>query len=193
MLDMMTLHNTFQSDYGVMEYGNIVQTSSLANGKVWAEKYPRIAPATRFEEELAAAIDEWLAELESYIELLREQAKSTDARVVAEGRTKKATLQNRTSTAKRSLEQTGHFLPQLLPHLRLDFMPAVSIDNEGEVDFEWYGRLGARASITIGANGVLYFVSLFHGQSLKSRLTWSSTIPSIILTELDKIYKDKTA
>ena len=105
MLDMMPLHNIFQSDYGVMEYGNIVQTSSLANGKVWAEKYPRIAPATRFaqqeiiqkviEKELASAIDEWVAELASYIELLREQAKNTDARIVAEGRTKKATLQNR--------------------------------------------------------------------------------------------------
>lgn len=90
-----------------------------------------------------------------------------------------------------SLEQSIRFLSMLLPHLPLDFIPAVAIDNEGEIDFEWYGRHGARASVTIGANGVLYFVSLFHGDKIKSRLIWLDKIPPIILTELDKIYKDK--
>ncbi|MFY7999462.1 MAG: hypothetical protein ACOVSW_12770 [Candidatus Kapaibacteriota bacterium] len=192
-----------QSDYGLTEYSNVLQTSSFYNGKDWDGKYPQIIPSARYfqtqqaiemkvGDELDLCVDEWLDTLQKYFDNLQAMIRNKDLQN-SEGIIKLTQLDNILLTTSQSLQQAKYFLTKMLPHLRLDFMPAVAIDNEGEIDFEWYGRHGARASVTIGANGVLYFVSLFHGNRIKSRLTWLDKIPPIILTELDKIYKDKQA
>lgn len=51
-----------------------------------------------------------------------------------------------------------------------NFYPSISIDSEGEIAFEWYGKIGARANVTFGKNGDLYFICLFHGEKTSSKL-----------------------
>jgi hypothetical protein len=195
MFNVMPLSYNIQSDYGRVEYSSVVQTSSLRNGKVWEQRNPSTTPSARYlalqqqmvqsivEQEIRPAIEEWLEERNVDVEQLQRELQSTDAGTLVAARIRVAALRNVTQTAQQSLEQLEHFLTKLAPHLRADFLPAIAIDNDGEIDFEWYGRRGA--------NGILYFVSLFHGAHLRSRLLWSSNIPPIILTELDRIYKDK--
>ena len=199
----MATSQMVQSDYGLTEYSNVLQTSSFYNGKDWDGKYPQIIPSARYfqtqqaiemkvGDELDLCVDEWLDTLQKYFDNLQAMIRNKDLQN-SEGIIKLTQLDNILLTTSQSLQQAKYFLTKILPHLRLDFMPSVAIDNEGEIDFEWYGRHGARASVTIGANGILYFVSLFHGKGTKFRLTWLDKIPPIILTELDKIYKDKQA
>lgn len=203
MVDLMATPQMIQSDYGCIEYSNVRQTSSILNGKEWEDRYPAITPSARYfqtlemieikiEDDLDQCVDEWLVTLHKYFDNLQALIRNKEL-PNSEGIIKLTHLDNILLTTSQSLNQAKYFLTKMLPHLRLDFMPAVAIDNEGEIDFEWYGRHGARASVTIGANGVLYFVSLFHGNRIKSRLTWLDKIPPIILTELDRIYKDKQA
>jgi hypothetical protein len=203
MVDIATFQNTSQSDYGLMDYDTPMQTSSLANGKAWSLQHKRIIPSTRFEEmqqamllillekELLPTWQEWKNELDMYQCSFTERLSTASEDTLASLRADAIKFRHLVEISNQSFEQTRHFLIKLLPYLRVDFLPAIAIDTEGELDLEWYGRRGARASVTVGANGVLYFVSLFHGASLKSRLLWSNIIPPIILTELDKIYRDK--
>ena len=203
MVDLMATSQMAQSDYGLTEYSNVLQTSSFFNGKDWDGQYPQIIPSARYfqtqqaiemkvGDELDLCVDEWLDTLHKYFDNLQAMIRNKELQN-SEGIIKLTQLDNILLTTSQSLKQAKYFLTKMLPHLRLDFMPAVAIDNEGEIDFEWYGRHSARASVTIGANGVLYFVSLFHGNQVKSRLTWLDNVPPIILTELDKLYKDKQA
>lgn len=193
------------NDYGHIDYSpKTVQTASFSNGKVWSERNPPVLTGSRFDEqnriinalfetEVIPAIEVWIAEVNEQTVELQEIAKSKDAKTLEAASIQKQNTMQAIQHLRQSLMQMELFLAKLTPHLRPDFLPSVAVDNEGEIGFEWYGRQGARASVIVGANGVLYFVSLFHGSSMKSRLLWNNDIPPIILTELDKIYKDKQA
>jgi hypothetical protein len=187
-------------DYGRTDYlPKTVQTASFSNRKLWAERNPPVLTTTRYSYseqvvqnlilELESALTDWRSMINDYLAELRSQIDKKS--IISEDVF--SSIEKALNTSVQSLRQTGLFITALAPHLRPDFLPSAAVDNEGEISFEWYGRRGARASLIIGANGVLYFVSLFHGMSLKSRLLWSNDIPPIILTELDKIYKDKRA
>ncbi len=145
--------------------------------------------------DIKIAIEIWGEDLDEQVKEWHKVEKNTDTHSLQTAPIQIQTLQTLQAiqNLKQSSVQFKLFLTKLAPHLRPDFMPSVTVDNEGEFIFEWYGRQGARASVIVGANGALYFVSLFHGTSIKSRLLWNNDIPPLILTELDKIYKDKQA
>jgi hypothetical protein len=205
MLDFMPATSYApKSDYGHIDYVVATQTTTFANGKAWADRNHPNPPSallemyaatinTIFEEEIKPAVEAWIEEANKQVEDLREMVKSKDSQSLQTASIQKERTVKAVQNLQQVLVQIEPFLTKLTPHLRTDFMPSIVVDNEGEIDFEWYGRRGARASVTVGANGVLYFVSLFHGETHKARLLWSSSIPPIILTELDKIYKDKQA
>lgn len=67
----------------------------------------------------------------------------------------------------------------------------ISIDEDGEIMLEWYGRKGARINLTFGRNGDLYFVSIFHGSNAKSKFNADKISYDYILKALDRLYKDK--
>ncbi|MBM2813803.1 MAG: hypothetical protein HW421_565 [Ignavibacteria bacterium] len=69
--------------------------------------------------------------------------------------------------------------------------PEVDVDYDGEIDFEWYGRIGARANLTFGKNGELYFVSLFHGESSSSKMYINKTSITKIQNDIERLFKDK--
>lgn len=129
----------------------------------------------------------WAAELHVELnEILASDTYSADDKATAT-----AEASRRFGNLRNSQRFTNKFLAGIASQLRETFLPAVAIDNDGEIDFEWYGRQGARASVTIGANGVLYFVLLFHGESFSRRLPFSDNVPDEIIQELDRIYQDK--
>jgi hypothetical protein len=90
-----------------------------------------------------------------------------------------------------SFDNTEKFLDNFDQSLLLKFKPVVELDDDGEIDFEWYGRKGARANLTFGKNGELYFVYLFHGERNSSKLFLNKLSVNRIKNELDRIYKDK--
>jgi hypothetical protein len=193
-----------QSDYGHIDYVVTAQTTTFANGKAWAVRNAPVVPSTRlamqvatvnmlFEEEIQPAVEAWIEDANAQLEELRKKVQSKDSQVLQTASIQKKRAVQAAQNLQQVLAQIEPFLAKLAPHLRTDFMPSVAVDNEGEISFEWYGRSGARASVILGANGVLYFASLFHGETHKARLLWNNALPPIILTELDKIYKDKQA
>ncbi len=205
MLDFMPATSYApKSDYGHIDYVVATQTTTFANGKVWEKRNVPIVPSERlemqvatinmiFEEEIRPAVETWIEGLNAQTAALSETVKSTDTTILKEALVQKKAIRQAIENIQQTLALLEPFLMKLVPYLRPDFMPSVAVDNEGEISFEWYGRRGARASVIVGANGVLYFVSLFHGETHKSRLLWNNAIPPIILTEIDKIYKDKQA
>ena len=74
-----------------------------------------------------------------------------------------------------------------------DFTTEAEFDEDGELILEWYGRIGARVNLTFGKNAELYFISLFHGESTKSKLFINRDSANMIKTALDKLYKDKVS
>jgi hypothetical protein len=83
---------------------------------------------------------------------------------------------------------------KLLDFQAIDFLtilkPEVDFDDDGELVLEWYGRKGARANLTFGRNGELYFVSLFHGSSLKAKLFINQDSINQITNEINKLSED---
>jgi hypothetical protein len=75
----------------------------------------------------------------------------------------------------------------------IKFKPEIEFDDDGELSFEWYGRKGARANLTFGKNGEMYFVSLFHGESQKDKLFLNENSIKNINDKLLRIYEDKVA
>ncbi len=92
-----------------------------------------------------------------------------------------------------SLNNCAKFIECINSDHVLIFKPEISIDQDGEISLEWYGRIGARANITFGRNGELFFISLYHGELLKSKFFFSEDSIKRIEEELDKLYKDKIA
>lgn len=70
--------------------------------------------------------------------------------------------------------------------------PEITIDNDGEISLEWYGRIGARLNITFSSKNEIYFISLFHGDDSKSILNMSDNNTFIrIENDLNRLFEDK--
>lgn len=70
--------------------------------------------------------------------------------------------------------------------------PEISIDNDGEISLEWYGRIGARLNLTFSSKNEIYFISLFHGDDSKSILNMSDNNTFIkIENDLTRLFDDK--
>jgi hypothetical protein len=89
-----------------------------------------------------------------------------------------------------SINNMSKFIKQFDNKFISTIKPEIEIDNDGELIFEWYGRKGVRANLTFGRNGELFFVSLFHGESMKSKLFINKSSIEKIKTELVKIAND---
>ncbi|MBL7973266.1 MAG: hypothetical protein JNJ85_00035 [Candidatus Kapabacteria bacterium] len=73
----------------------------------------------------------------------------------------------------------------------VDYIPELSIDEAGLHSFEWYGRRGAKANMTVSQNGIIYFVSTFHNtSSVKYRFSVKSNFPNEVKNEIRRIYED---
>jgi|GEM_PF-4981273 len=70
--------------------------------------------------------------------------------------------------------------------------PELSLDNDGEISLEWYGRIGARLNLTFSSKNEIYFISLFHGSDSKSILSLNDkNIYNKIENDLNRLFSDK--
>ncbi len=104
---------------------------------------------------------------------------------------KDETLENLASNISKSISNYDNFI-EFCSNINfiIEFKPEIEFDYDGELSFEWYGRKGARANLTFGKNGELYFVSLFHGESQKAKHFLNENSIQKINDELLRIYKD---
>jgi hypothetical protein len=95
-----------------------------------------------------------------------------------------------------NIDQSINSFKSILDHIRFfledTFSPEIDFDEDGELVFEWYGRLGARANLTFSCNGEMYFISLFHGQREKLKLYANPQSVERINDTLAKLFYDKT-
>ncbi len=137
--------------------------------------------------EFQEAYQEWNEELQQ-----EEESISTSNEIREENKLKaKIEAERRRANIIDSRRSMEGFLELYTEMIRNDFLPAVAIDDDGEISMEWYGRCGARAIVLFQANGGLYFIALFHGESVKYQLEFCNSIPKEIQTNLEKIYLDK--
>lgn len=101
-----------------------------------------------------------------------------------------SSLENKLSNMQGTIENFQNCLNYLDRNFFSDFPTEPEFDDDGELIFEWYGRVGARVNLTFGKNAELYFVSLFHGESTKSKLFINCDSAETIKNTLVKLYKD---
>ncbi len=137
--------------------------------------------------ELQDTVNTWAEELFEEVKLISgsHQASNEDKQQAEKE------LRRRLDNYSGSWYSVQKFLSLYKEKMKSNFLPAIAIDGDGEVVFEWYGRLGARAILTFGGNGAVYFVALFHGEVFKYQLFLTNSIPKEIGAQLEKIFKDR--
>lgn len=141
--------------------------------------------------EFVSSFEEWSYEyiktLESFDQQLTRNGNLTDK----ERKSLLTILGTLRNSNRATILFKDNLVDKILPLCYVDFVPGISFDENGDISLEWYGRKDVRALMTICGNGMAYFVSIFHGETLKFIFFLPHGISTPVSHELERIYKDK--
>ncbi len=92
-----------------------------------------------------------------------------------------------------NLSDSNKYLERFLKQVDLDIFfkltPEVSIDDDGEISIEWFGKIGSRCSLTFGSNGMIYFAAIDQDSSINFKKFINKESIFIFENEIEKISK----
>jgi len=68
-----------------------------------------------------------------------------------------------------------------------DARPTVSVDRDGELEFEWYVARDRLLSLSVGPSGTLAFASLNRGDRQTGRFTFGDRLPASLLLAISEL------